>query len=53
MIDLLNDYRDPENPSGFVDYTEELRKSDGQKFADTLLPLHEDISSLAEKVALA
>lgn len=53
MIDLLNSYRDANEASGFVPYTEELRASDGQTLADTLLPLHEDISSLAEKVALA
>lgn len=53
VTDLLDTYRDENELGGFVKYTDELRKSDGPKFTEVILPLHDDIASLAEKVATA
>ena len=51
--DLLDSYRDDTVLGGYKLYTDDLKASDSEKMAQLILPLHEDLASLAEKVATA
>lgn len=50
---LLDTYRDPNAPGGFVIYTPELRASDAEKLSRAIQALQEPLSHIAEKVATA
>src|SRR5699024_1953469 len=50
---LLDTYRDPNAPGGFVVYTPELRASDAEKLSRSIQSLQEPLSRIAEKVATA
>lgn len=50
---LLDTYRDPNAPGGFVIYTPELRASDAEKLSRAIQTLQEPLSQIAEKVATA
>ncbi|AJY45383.1 iron uptake system protein EfeO [Martelella endophytica] len=50
---LLEDYRDPNAPGGYVIYTAELRASDAAKLSRAIQSLQEPLSTIAEKVATA
>lgn len=49
----LDSYRDSGSLGGFLPYTEQLRASDSAKLTRAIQPLHDDLASLAEKVATA
>lgn len=53
VSDMLDTYRDDSQIGGYVPYTDELKASDSQKLSDSILELHDDLASLAEKVATA
>ena len=53
VSDLLDTYRDDNEIGGYVPYTDALRASDSQKLSEAILTLHDDLASLAEKVATA
>ncbi len=53
VSDLLDSYRDDSAIGGYVAYTDELRAKDSQKLSEAILALHDDLASLAEKVATA
>lgn len=50
---LLDNYRDPNMPGGFVVYTAELRASDAEKLSRAIQALQGPLSQIAEKVATA
>lgn len=50
---LLDTYRDPSAPGGFVPYTPALRESDAAKLSRAIQALQEPLSRIAEKVATA
>lgn len=50
---MLDTYRDPDMPGGFVLYTAELKASDGAKLSKAIQSLEEPMSQIAEKVATA
>lgn len=51
--DLLDGYRDSNELGGYKPYTAKLKKSDSKKMSKVILPLHDDVAKLAEKVATA
>ena len=53
VSDMLDTYRDDSQIGGYVPYTDELKKSDSEKLSQSILVLHDDLASLAEKVATA
>lgn len=53
VSDLLDSYRDDSQIGGCVAYTDELRAKDSQKLSEAILALHDDLASLAERVATA
>ena len=50
---LLEDYRDPEVPGGYMLYTDDLQASDKVKLSQAIQSLQEPLSRIAEKVATA
>jgi iron uptake system component EfeO len=50
---LLDTYRDPSVPGGYVDYTPQLRQTDASKLSLAVQALQEPLSKIAEKVATA
>ncbi|MFT4286795.1 iron uptake system protein EfeO [Nocardioides sp.] len=50
---LLETYKDPSALGGYKLYTAEVKKTDGQKLADSVQALQDSLSRLAEKVATA
>jgi iron uptake system component EfeO len=50
---LLDGYRDPSVPGGYVDYTEQLKQTDASKLSLAVQALQEPLSKIAEKVATA
>lgn len=50
---LLDDYRDPDEPGGFVRYTAELKASDAARLSRAIQALQEPMSRIAAKVATA
>ncbi len=53
VSDMLDGYRDETQIGGYVLYTKKLRESDADKLSDAILPLHDDLAGIAEKVATA
>ncbi len=53
VSDMLDGYRDESALGGYVAYTEELQKSDAEKLSNGIMALHDDLATLAEKVATA
>lgn len=53
VSDLLDSYRDENALGGYLPYTDALRTSDSAKLSAPILKLHDDVASLAEKVATA
>lgn len=51
--ETLDGYRDSSALGGFKAYTAELKASDSEKLTKAIQPLHDDLASLAEKVATA
>src|SRR5699024_3988255 len=51
--ELLDTYRDPSEPGGFVRYTDALKASDAAKLSRAIQALQEPMSRIAEKVATA
>lgn len=49
----LDDYRDTAAPGGFKLWTPELRATDAAKLTAVIQPLHDSLSTVAEKVATA
>ncbi|GAA4179590.1 iron uptake system protein EfeO [Gryllotalpicola koreensis] len=50
---LLDTYRDPSVPGGYVDYTPQLKQADASKLSLAVQALQEPLSKIAEKVATA
>ncbi|WP_022881326.1 iron uptake system protein EfeO [Gryllotalpicola ginsengisoli] len=50
---LLDGYRDPDIPGGYVYYTPALKKTDASKLSHAVQALQEPLSTIAEKVATA
>jgi iron uptake system component EfeO len=50
---LLDSYRDPKVPGGYVVYTADIRKADAAKLSRAIQALQEPLSKIAEKVATA
>lgn len=53
VSDLLDTYRDDSEVGNYVPYTDELKASDSEKLSEAIAGLHDDLASLAEKVATA
>lgn len=53
VSDMLDTYRDESEIGGYVAYDEDLKASDANKLSDAILTLHDQLASLAEKVATA
>lgn len=53
VSDMLDGYRDDSALGGYVAYTPELQKSDSSKLSEGIMALHDDLATLAEKVATA
>lgn len=53
VSDMLDTYRDENEIGGYVAYDEDLKASDASKLSDAILTLHDQLASLAEKVATA
>lgn len=53
VIEMLDGYIDENEMCGYKLYDEDLKKSDSDKLSAAILPLHDDIASLAELVATA
>jgi iron uptake system component EfeO len=51
--DMLNAYKDPSAPGGYVTYTPELRATDAAKLSQAIQALQDPLSKIAEKVATA
>ncbi len=49
----LDGYRDPAAPGGFKVWTPELRATDAPKLTAVIQPLHDSLSTIAQKVATA
>ena len=49
----LDGYRDPAAPGGFTVWTPELRATDAPKLTAVIQPLHDSLSTIAQKVATA
>jgi iron uptake system component EfeO len=50
VLTTLDGYRDPSAIGGFKPYTAELQASDGAKLTAAIQPLHDSLSSVAQKV---
>jgi iron uptake system component EfeO len=50
---LLDKYKDPSALGGYVSYTEALRAADGAKLSASVEALHENLATIAAKVATA
>ncbi len=50
---LLDTYKDPTAPGGYVLYTAAIKKADGPTLSKAVEALHEDLAKIAEKVATA
>ena len=53
VSDMLDGYRSDSDLGGYVAYTPALQKSDSQKLSEGIMALHDDLATLAEKVATA
>jgi iron uptake system component EfeO len=53
VLSTLDGYRDPSAPGGYKPYTAALRTSDAPKLTSLIQPLHDSLSSIAQKVATA
>ena len=53
VSDMLDGYRDENALGGYVAYTPELQKTDASKLSEGIMALHDDLATLAEKVATA
>lgn len=49
----LDGYRDPAGPGGFVVWTPQLRATDAPKLTAVIQPLHQSLSTVAQKVVAA
>jgi iron uptake system component EfeO len=53
VLTTLDGYRDPAAPGGFKVWTPELRATDAPKLTAVIQPLHDSLSTIAQKVATA
>ena len=53
VLKLLDGYRDPSAPGGYRLYTPELRATDAPKLTAVIQPLHQSLSTVAQKVVSA
>lgn len=51
--EMLDTYRDPSAPGGFIRYTAKVRKANAAKLSKVIQTLQEPLSRMAEKVATA
>ena len=53
VLSVLDGYRDPSAPGGYRLYTPELKASDAPKLTVVIQPLHQSLSTVAQKVVSA
>ncbi|MCV7209030.1 EfeM/EfeO family lipoprotein [Mycolicibacterium canariasense] len=53
VLTTLDGYRDPAGPGGYKVWTTELRASDAPKLTAVIQPLHQSLSTVAQKVVSA
>ena len=53
VLSTLDGYRDPSAPGGYRLYTPELRATDAPKLTAVIQPLHQSLSTVAQKVVAA
>jgi iron uptake system component EfeO len=53
VLSVLDGYRDPSALGGYRTYTPELKASDATKLTAVIQPLHQSLSTVAQKVVSA
>ena len=53
VLNVLDGYRDPSAPGGYRLYTPALQASDAPKLTAVIQPLHQSLSTVAQKVVTA